>query len=294
MLAQGRPGLSRLVVNGPYLYYGREFGSVGRMNTDGTGDTVLGAQEQVHYLVLAPQMLVWGNYDEANNKGIRGCPLPDCPGGPVYFAGSSGLSGLTYSASSNTLYWAQYPDGLIRARAWPNGTESQFSPEPGGLVLAHEGYLYSVFFRTDALVELRRQALAQPGVAGTALTIQSSITHFAVTSVPSWYRVYWSNDSSELLYRSLQSGLADYTPSRLAIAAGDVQDVVTDSTHVYWAWGVGANETGRGGIDRCPLSGCVGVEPLATTTGRPRSLAVDEQAIYWVTETGSVQKLAKP
>lgn len=286
-LASGKGRLFMVAVDETAVYYGGDGTTIGRVGKDGTGDTTLATREFAYSWALTPMNLVWG--DPFSAQGLRACRLPTCNGGPV--AATQPIDfvvGAAYSPANGRLYWALSgaTAGEVRSRIEPTGAEATFAGFLG-LLVTDESFLYGAVTEGDQ-VAIRRVPLG--GGAATTLTFQPSVTLLAVSDD----NLYFVNELGTIFVRSLQDGLSDYTPRGFAAPAGTVRYLAADSSHLYWAIATGSLTGGSGSIVRCPHGGCSTPETLSPTTGRPWSLALDDDAVYWVTESGAVQKLAKP
>ena len=284
----GKGRLFMVHVDATSIYYGGDGTDVGRVNKDGSNDTILhkngstlAAREFCYDSALTPTAVVWGNDWAA--PGVRGCDRPDCPGGVKQYVTGSNLHAMVFNAANNTLYFDQGP--TIVAKIWPSGTKAIFTTDQNYIQFmgADASFIYWVDRVSATDSNIRKQGLIAGSIANLVSHRQKDIMAFAVGP----RAVYWAEDGAgDILYAYLPNGLGTSDPRVLWRAGGSVRAIVTDDTDIYWL----TSST----VQRCPLSGCDGTpDILAKALDRPWGITVDQDGVYWVTEGGSVYLIAK-
>lgn len=100
--------------------------------------------------------------------------------------------------------------------------------------------------------------------------------------------VYWVETG-----KIMRAPIAGGTPAQVADAR-QVHEMVSDGIHLYWTDAGGGGER-EGSVRRAPINGGA-VETLRQNDTRPWGIAVDDKAVYWVSNgdsDGSVNKRYK-
>jgi hypothetical protein len=177
----------------------------------------------------------------------------------------------------------------IELRATTKTSESPAANEWLGLLTSDRSFLYGVrSASTGTQTEIRRVPLG----GGPPITTASHPGSFSAFAVGA-NSLYWAV-AGQIFSLSIQDALSSAGARRFAAPSGEIQYLLVDDTHLYWTSATEPAATGAGTIGRCSHSCPGSFDVLAQTPGRPRSLAQDATAIYWVTENGFVQKLAIP
>jgi len=276
-LAASKGRLFMVEVDDEHLYYGGDGVFIGRMAKDGSDDVTIQAGAEVCLeSAITPSSLVWSS---AEAMGVRGCIKPECIGGVVQFYDGAGSAALAFSELYGRLFWSQ--DGDLFERDWPGGALGMLVSNQGTIVqievtdthvywLSENNLGDRIIRRIDILAELPVETLVGP---------RPDISEIAVG--PS--RLYWSE--AQILYSAAFEELPlQGAPMQFSQAPGPIRDLGTDDAYLYW---VAAEANGQGYVERCTFEICTVPERFAEPT-RPWSLALDEVAVYWVTETGSI------
>jgi hypothetical protein len=288
-LATDRGRLMMVAVVGDHVYYGGDGVDVRRVNKDGTNDIVIAAagetnemKEWTYTWAVTPDALVWGN--DWVHTAIRGCTLPDCTGGAQSFVPTStNRHALGYASANSTLYFDE--GSAVRARVWPSGSVSDFALDQDsiGAIAADTTNLYwsSCSFTLNSC-EVRRKAFAGGTITPIVTGRTTAPWGFAVASG----RLYWAEGTSVYAV-PLPDGST--TPTPIGTSTANARELAVSSAGVFWT----VEMSGNGAVLRCPLDGCTEMPEILTTfTVKPWGVAVDDDAVYWVTEAGQVGKLA--
>jgi hypothetical protein len=287
-LANSKGRLFMVVVDDDHLYYGGDGVDVGRMDKDGGNDTILitaGADpmmnEYCYDWALTPFAVVWGN--DWLQPGVRGCVLPDCEGGVQTFVPGLNLFGMTYHEDSATLYWNQGDE--IHQRTWPGGTPSVFLGMAGNprSMTTDDAFVYW----TAALAANDAHLRKSPLDGGPFVELAIDRPDAGDIEVGPDF-IYWA-EGSQIYFAPLPNGIGGGAPPPFGSSGTTVRRTAIDDTHLYWT----STSMDIGTIQRCPLDGCAGAPEVLGQSQQPWGITLDQDAVYWVTEQGSIFKVAK-
>lgn len=291
-LARDQGGLLVLLLDDQFVYWGGDGAVIGKRRIDNTGDTlVFAAQksaERAYAAALTSDNLLWAN--DFQDKGIRGCQLPDCLGGPTLLIPAATPPGaLTYSVASKTLFWAQSTS--IWSKPLPSGTAAQFlstKQQPFGLISDELFVYWDEYDATSQKLDLRKASLTggpSSSLAARIPSIASMASHdktlFVLTGATA--------GKSQILGIPLPNGIGDGALPVFATAGATGRALAVDDSGVYWT----EQSASDGAIRHCPLSGCEGEPEIIAPSAAPWAITTDAKAIYWSTSDGFVMKLAK-
>jgi len=277
-----------------FVYWGGDGGPIAKKSLDNTGSIIPLVPaptytEAAYAMVVTPDALYWGN--DWKDKGLRGCALPSCVGGAQNLVtGTYNVHAVISNATRGVVYYDQ--GNSIVQKAVPIGNPAPLTATAAGVnaLAIDSSFVYWVETTGTQIYAMNKIPLAGGAITTLASNRTGDIHSLAVG--PSM--LYWAENvsaSGPATIRSapLPSGVPAATePTKIADVVGTVRTVATDATHIYFA-----NRTGNS-IQRCPLAGCLGAPPVfAPASGGPWGLAVDARAVYWVTESGIVARLAK-
>lgn len=283
-LATGKGRLFMVLVDEDYLYYGGDGVDVGRINLDGSNDTILvpaGANNQLrewcYDSAITTNSIVWGN--DWVQPGVRGCTRPDCPGGVQTFVPGLNMYAMTFNRANDTLYWNQGPD--IQRRAWPGGASVLHMAGAGNprSFAADADFLYW----DAALANNDHHLRKNPVMGGQYSELVTNRPMMGDIEVGPDY-VYWA-EGPQIYSVALPNGGA---PTAFGSSGDAVRFMAIDDTHLYWT-----STTDAGSVQRCPLAGCGGPPEHLADAAQPWGITLDDVAVYWVTEAGGIHKVAK-
>ncbi|KIG15839.1 hypothetical protein DB30_05146 [Enhygromyxa salina] len=285
-LASGKGRLFMALVDQTHVYYGGDGVAVGRIGKDGSDDVVLAPagpmltdKEWCYESAFTGDAVVWGN--DWVQPGVRGCTVPDCAGGVQTFMPGMNMFTMTYDATNSRLYWNQGAD-LVSA-AWPGGNSTVFLAGQNPRDLATDGdYVYWVARLAVEDYHVRKRAVGGGNMVELALNRPEAIG-FAVGGS----KLFWG-ESVGIVQAPLPNGIGGADPQVFANVTG-IRKIVADSSHLYWT----SQQDGVGTVGRCPLAGCDGPPEILAQVEDPWGITFDPAAIYFVTETGSIYKVAK-
>lgn len=278
-LAAGKGRLFMVEVDDEHLYYGGDGVFIGRMNKDGTEDMVIETNSEVCLAsAITSNAVLWGS---GMPVGMRGCIKPDCLGGVVQFYDGVDVAAMHFNSLYARLFWSQ--GGDILQRDWPGGSlETAVSGQ--GQILEIESDSSHIYWLTEVGVGDRRirriDILGEQPVEQLVGPLEMS--HFAVGPA----QVYWSN--AQFVYTAPLDG-GEPPNGTFAQALAPIRDLEVNDGMLYWLAGEGDAE---GYVERCSVEVCTVSSPLAMPS-RPWGMAFDDEAVYWVTETGAVGKHRK-
>jgi hypothetical protein len=287
-LFTGKGRLFMVHVDDDYIYYGGDGVDVGRMDKDGSNDTILvpaGAEPQTREYcydsAITPNAVVWGN--DWVQPGVRGCLLPDCQGGVQTFVPGINLYGLAYNPFNDTVYFNQGPD-IVQA-AWM-GAPSLFVAGAGTArsMTTDDAFVYWGAHLAADDVHLRKVPIAGGPIAELVIDRPMMGPDIEVASD----YVYWSEDA-QIYFAPLPNGIGGAAPTQFGSSGTTVRYMAVDDTHLYWT----ATSMDIGTVQRCPLDGCGGPPEVLGQSPQPWGITLDGDAVYWVTEQGGIYKVAK-
>lgn len=258
----------------------------------------------------------------ANNGYIESCSTAGCPGSPatatVVFTdgGNAGLGQIAYSANQNALYWGDFNQG--RYYGYSLMTNSLLFQGSDGVVVGvatDVSYLY--------LADFEGLAFAFNSTGGGFAHISSTLGYTQGVAVDSNDNIWVAARNNNIVAQCTLGGCPNQWtwtggPDFIAVAGGTPY-VATQSTGVYRCASLTdcsqANATqlssqslsnfsndgnyayfGSGGaVQRCSLSaGCMsGPQTIASASGNVVWTDVDSTWVYWLTDKGTIQKVAK-
>jgi hypothetical protein len=277
---------------GDQVYYAGDNSDIGRVTADGTGDEVLvpakvpapDDAERAYDWTLTADALLWVN--DWQTTGVRACTLPDCPGGPETLISTSTYpKHIHYAQANGTLYFG---DGtVIKAKPWPSGTITSFVeglPDAGTRAVLSD----SLFLYWATADGIHKRALQ----GGPVVDLVTSRTNGIAKVVVSKKTLYWTEGFASAVFMTpLPNGSGATAPAILGDAGdNNPRCLALNAKYVYWGNGNSAHTT----LHRCPLEGCSGPPQIIANlpTSDVVALALDDEALYWVTYQGDVQKLA--
>lgn len=287
-LASGKGRLMMVQVDADYIYYGGDGVDVGRIGKDGSNDTILvpaGADIQLrewcYDSTITSTAVVWGN--DWVQPGVRGCMTPDCAGGVQTFAGDTNMYALAYDRDNDVLYWHQGAD-IVRM-TWPGGSPTEFTAGQGGPreLAAADGFIYWATSLAANDFHLRKRDVDSGPMVDLVI---DRPTMGAIAVGPSM--VYWAEDA-QIYSAPLPNGIGGGAPTAFGSSGGSVYRMAIDDTHLYWT----SNSGDVGSVQRCPLDGCAGAPEILAQVTDPWGITLDDVAAYFVTEAGSLYKIAK-
>lgn len=287
-LATGFGRLFMIVVTDEHVFVGGDGVAIRRLDKDG-GDPVqiAPAGDYAYDYAYTGDAIVWNNDWNSAQWSVRGCAAPGCAGGvQQYQSGTSGVFGMAFNDNASTLYYNQ--GATIQQIVWPGGNPTTFVTGIQALrgMTSHEDFVYWIDRQAADDVDIRKRA---PGGAS------STTMAFGRPDTGNWLaanatRLFWS-EGSNIVSAVLPNGIGGNDPDEVGSVGGSVREIVADDEYVYWAADAGG---AAGSIARCPTDGCTGAPTLlADPVDEPWGMALDETAVYWVTENGVVSKVAK-
>jgi hypothetical protein len=292
-LANGKGRLFMVQLDADHLYYGGDGVDVGRIDKDGSNDTLLddagvtiNEREWCYQTAITDTHVIWGN--DWVQPGVRGCVLPDCQGGVTTLVPGMNMYTMAYNPANTTLYFNQ--GTTIVAKIWPDGAQSDFatSQTTARELAVDDDFVY---WSTGSAGNFTVRKKGVAAVATSNLVTGRADGASAIDVGPS--TIFWAeyDDTGNVYMAPLPNGIGAADPEVFGNAGGtSVYDIHVDDTHVYWI----ARGVGLASIQRCPLDGCdPNPELLDTTNNDPWALNDDADALYWVTEDGNIMKIAK-
>ena len=284
-LASGKGRLFMVHVDLDNIYYGGDGVDVGRIGKDGSGDTVLipagdvQSSEWCYDSAFTGDAVVWGN--DWVQPGVRGCSTPDCSGGVQTFFGGTNLLAMAYDANNGELYWTQGPD-LVKA-AWPNGNQTLVSAGQNPRDITTDGdFVY--WIAREAVDDLHIRKLPVGGGPLVELAINRMQGNGLAVGGG---KIFWAENVG-IVEAALPNGIGGADPLVFA-DVNEVRRIISDSNYLYWT----SNQDGVGTVARCPHDGCNGPPEILAQVPQPWGIALDPVAVYFVTEAGSIYKVAK-
>jgi hypothetical protein len=285
-LATDKGRLFMVHVDQDHIYYGGDGVDVGRIDNDGSNDTILvpaggdiQQREWCYDSAFTGDAIVWGN--DWVQPGVRGCLLPDCAGGVQTFKPGINLYGMSFDTMNGKLYWNQGED--IVESVWPDGVMTTFLATNSPFALDTDGdYVYWVSRMAVDDYHIRKRPVG--GGAVVELSINRPDAG-AIAVAPN--KIVWAEDNT-IVEAALPNGVGVGVPGLFA-NVGFVRKLAIDDTHVYWT----ATQDDVGTVGRCPISGCDGPPEIMAQVPQPWGITFDPVAIYFVTEAGSIYKVAK-
>ncbi|PRQ07661.1 hypothetical protein [Enhygromyxa salina] len=285
-LASGKGRLFMVHVDQTSVYYGGDGTDVGRIDKDGTNDTVLvpagpmiSDKEWCYDSAFTGDAIVWGN--DWVQPGVRGCMTPDCAGGVQTFMPGLNLFAMAYDATNSRLYWNQGAD-LVSA-AWPGGSMTTVVPGQNPREITTDGdFVYWVARLGNEDYHVRKRAVGGGNMIELALNRPQ-----AARLTVGGSKVFWSEPIG-IVQAPLPNGIGGADPQVFATAT-QLLAMAADSSHLYWT----SQQDGVGVVSRCPLAGCDGPPEILAQIDEAWGLTFDPVAIYFVTETGFIYKVAK-
>jgi hypothetical protein len=294
-LASGKGRLFMVELVDDDIYYGGDGADVGRIGKDGSNDEIIspaGAaieeREWCYDSTNTGEDILWGNDWVMAHWAVRGCAVPDCAGGPTqYITGTTNVRALVYVPSVDRLFWEQGPE--IRFMAWPGGANNAFVTSQNDVVgmTYDDEYLY--WFDRQGMDDTHIVRQNLDGTGGVTTMAYDRPDPYDSLQV-SDNAIFWA-EGGDIVSAPLPNGIGTDDPDFVGTAGGSVRRLVIDDEQVYWTATAGG---GQGSVQRCPLDGCPGApEILADPIDSPWGINVDDVAVYWVTEAGSIGKIAK-
>jgi hypothetical protein len=278
VLATGEIEVYEVAVGGGFVLWTRD-DSVRRVRTTGGTPETFAASQMARSVVTDGTGVFWADDDCIKQKplmalGDTPLTLYRLPDGGTYDT----VSGLAINATD--VFFALMA-GL--------GGETQRVPKGGGSVVpvgnadvtsilaADDTYLYTQMFSTTVAQPIER-------VDGSAVSVID--TRGAVDIVLDATHVYWGTQDA-IKRRQKPAGDLQF----MATETATVVSIAVDASSVYWS-------TADGHIRRVPKEGGT-TETLAAGQSSPRSLELDDVAVYWANpgtlaeNPSSILKLAK-
>jgi Stigma-specific protein, Stig1 len=281
-----------VVVDDQYVYWAGAGAVVGKKRSDNSGDiTVLvpaASNEVAYFGAVVGQTFFWAN--DYKDKGIRGCALPSCAGGPSLLIPSTGLlNSMTYSASAATFFWSQFMS--IWHQPMPGGTAEELIPTTNEAVMvaSDDSFVYWSEYDSTAKIREIRKAKLNGGSSSSLATGLTSLA--AMTPYGKALYILYGSDFGHwnLGTVALPNGIGTGTPTLLASAGELALGLAVDDSGVYWTQQDGTN----GSIRHCSLDGCAGGAEIIALTSAPQGIATDATAVYWASTDGFIMKVAK-
>jgi hypothetical protein len=283
-LASGYPFPHGIAVNAQYVYwtnYGddtmSEVGSVMRVNLDGSGITILAAnQDKPTGIIVTADTLYWSNYGtKAGGGGVMKMPLAVGSSPSPMATGLTAPDDLAFDSTSiyfatNTNQGAVLKQGFSDPNATPLISDQS---SPFG-VAVDASYLY---WTNNVGGTVMRAELTGGGI----LTLSSGETEPWDIAVDA-NDVYFTTKSA---IRRVPRGGGG--AENLALGQSNPWGIAIDATGVYWA--------NHNSDQIMRLAPGVNTPAVIATAKHPGYIALDARGIYW-TETvnpGAVKKLAK-
>jgi hypothetical protein len=285
-LAADKGRLFMVHVDQAHIYYGGDGVDVGRIDKDGNNDTILvpaggdiQMREWCYDSAFTGDAIVWGN--DWVQPGVRGCLVPDCAGGVQTFKPGLNLYGMSFDTMNDKLYWNQ-GENIVESM-WPGGMITPFVATNSPFAIDTDGdYVYWVSRTAVDDYHIRKRPV------GGAEVVELSINRpdaGALAVAPD--KIIWA-EADTIVEAALPNGIGGAVPAVFA-SVGGVRKLAIDSTHVYWT----STQDGVGTVGRCPISGCDGPPEILAQVTQPWGITFDPIAIYFVTEAGSIYKVAK-
>jgi hypothetical protein len=285
-LASEKGRLFMVHVDQNHIYYGGDGTDVGRIDKDGSNDTILvpagmniDQREWCYTSAFTGDAVVWGN--DWVQPGVRGCLVPDCAGGVQTFKPGLNMYSMSYDAINGKLYWNQASD-IVEA-VWPAGSIMPFTFTQSPFDITTDGdYVYWV--SRVAVDDYHVRKLPVGGGNMTELAI-NRVDAYALAVAPT--KVIWA-DTNAIVEAALPNGIGGADPAEFAPVT-NIRQIVVDDTHVYWT----SQQDNVGTVGRCPIDGCGGPPEIMAQVSQPWGITFDPIAIYFVTEDGAIYKVAK-
>ncbi len=294
-LATGKGRLMMVLAEGTHVYYGGDGVDVRRVNADGSGDIAIApagstndTKEWTYDSALAAGAVLWGN--DWVHLGVRGCPTPDCTGGPkLYEDGLSNIHALAYNAAHAVVF---FDDGAtLRVASWPSGTPGDFVTAQDSITEATADDT-SVYWTSCTLAPTSCYIRAHQVAGGSTVDLVTdwSIEPFGM-SAGGGYLFMTDAGTGSVYSTPLPGGSGAAEPTLVGTAGIDARKVFATANKVYWA--VSSGNAVPGAIVSCPVAGCNGADPtlVTVTTANPWGVTVADGVLYWVTESGEVGKV---
>jgi hypothetical protein len=285
-LATGKGRLFMVHVDQNHIYYGGDGVDVGRIDKDGSNDTILAPagmdlqqREWCYTSAFTGTHVVWGN--DWVQPGVRGCIVPDCAGGVQTLEPGMNMYTMSFDSMNGKLYWNQGND-IVEA-AWPNGMMTTFTTTVAPRDIVSDGDFVYWISRVGADdYHVRKRPVGGGNVTELAINRMDA---YSLAVAPT--KVLWE-DTNAIVEAALPNGIGGADPAVFAPVTG-IRQIVVDSSHVYWT----SQQDNVGTVGRCPIDGCDGPPEIMAQIPEPWGITFDPVAIYFVTEDGAIYKVAK-
>jgi hypothetical protein len=287
LMATGKGRLFMAQVDQMSLYYGGDGTNVGRIDKDGSNDIVLVPagmdimdREWCYDSAFTGDAVVWGN--DWVQPGVRGCSTPTCDGGVQNFKLGMNLYDITFNTDNSKIYFTQ--GNNVAESQWPVGPVLTFAMNEGATrSLTNDGeFVYWATSIAAMDVHIRKKPV------GGGNNVEFAINRPAVgPMVVGPNKLYWA-DNGFIAEAPLPNGIGGAAPEMFA-PVGSLREMAIDGTHVYWT----SQQDGVGTVGRCPHDGCDGPPQILMQVMQPWGIAVDQAAVFVVTEAGEIWRVAK-
>lgn len=290
-LASQQGALMALAVAAGFVYWGGDGYGISRIKTDGSGEpeeiVSAAAPERAYDLAVFGQTLFWGN--DWQDSGVRGCAIVKCEP-KTQITGDFPIRSLHRSLDGEHLYWDQ--GHSVWSKALPSGDAE--------LIADTTNIVVGLATDSEALYVVEQDsgsgtsALMKRSLGGGESTLLASSLGVVDGIVVSTGRVFLANHAdggSAILAIPLPEGIGNETPQKLANAGKVSRGIAIDARRIFWSQ---QEEAYKSAIYSCPIEGCAGAaDKIAESPDDAQQVGVDDRAVYWVTGTGHVLKVAK-
>lgn len=283
-----------IAVDSEYVYWGGDNARVARKKLNGSGQVEVfvpgGTDEFAYDMVVTSAGLFWSN--DWTQQGLRKCSLDGCKGGPTTAAATGlDLRALIHEQATDSLYWTQ-PDSIWTQslpRGLPIKATAAVEASPYLLTVDEKFFYWAEYNSTSKRASIYKRQRGLSNASPIPLAVgRLSVEAIAVFGSTLFEVESSAESGSTLRGIPLPNGVADAEPPLLVPSSGGVYEMTSDSSGVYW--------TSRGGVHSvkaCRSAKCAGGPSVLALTQEPWGITTDRDAVYWVTESGAVMKVAK-
>ncbi len=274
-LASGQYVPNCLAVDGANVYWTTSDGNVLSVPTGGGTPTVLASSQGMPFGIAvdrATSSVYWVRTSLSSGMVMS---IPIAGGAPRVLADKQ-RDPVRIAVDRGAVYWTNRSEGTVVTMPAGGGTPTELATRQGTLTDVAVGP-HAVYW--SAIGQEAIRSLPDGGEIAT-IAIGAHAVSLSVVGTTAYWADALLRDDGAGIFR-LDQGRA---PVELARSPSPVA-AVADDRHVYWS------DDATGTIRRVSIAGGEATV-IATGQGSPSELAIDNQAVYWITE-GSVMKLSK-